>query len=155
MPDRQIAQYLSAHNIRYISHQHEPTFTSQELAATIHHSGHCVAKTVIINQDGTLAMAVLPACERIDLRQLQEHTNAQWVSIAQEHEFEQRFPHCEIGGMPPFGNLYKMPVYASSTLAHEPVICFNAGSHTEIIQMAFSDYERLVSPQIFSFTLMH
>lgn len=155
MPVRNLSEYLNQHDVRYVAMNHVPAYTSQELAEVAHVSGHDIAKTVILNIDGQLTMAVLPACEKVDLRKVQEFTKSRWVSIAQESEFQNRFPLCELGGMPPFGNLYGMPVLVSSTLANEDVIAFNAGSHTELVKMSFDDYSKLVEPTILNFTLMH
>ena len=68
--------------------------------------------------------------------------------MAGEKQFKDMFPDCEIGAMPPFGNLYGMEVYASHRLAEDAEIAFNAGSHTELIRMAYKDFERLVKPKI-------
>jgi Ala-tRNA(Pro) deacylase len=50
--------------------------------------------------------------------------------------------------MPPFGNLYDMEVYVSEALAEDDEIAFNAGSHTELIRLAYKDFEKLVGPKV-------
>jgi Ala-tRNA(Pro) deacylase len=50
--------------------------------------------------------------------------------------------------MPPFGNLYGMEVYVSELLARDDEIAFNAGSHTELIRLAYKDFARLVAPKM-------
>ena len=70
------------------------------------------------------------------------------VELASEEEFKGRFPDCEVGAMPPFGNLYEMETFVDESLAEDPEIAFNAGTHTELIRMAFSDFRRLVKPRI-------
>jgi len=107
---------------------------------------------VIVQLDGETAMAVLPANRKIVLQDLREITGAEQVKLVPEDEFKKRFPDCEVGAMPPFGNLYGMDVYASAALANNADIAFNAGSHTEIIKLAYRDFERLVQPKIVTFT---
>jgi Ala-tRNA(Pro) deacylase len=70
------------------------------------------------------------------------------VDLADEDEFKDRFPDCELGAMPPFGNLYGMQVYVAKTLTYDKEIAFNAGSHAELVKLAYADYERLVDPTV-------
>ena len=97
-------------------------------------------------------MAVLPANRKIVLQDLREATGAEQVKFASEEEFKKTFPDCETGAMPPFGNLYGMAVYAAAALAENEAIAFNAGSHTEVIKLAYKDFERLVKPKVARFT---
>jgi len=110
------------------------------------------AKTVMVKIDGKMAMAVLPASRHIDMGQLKKAADAESVELASEQEFRDMFPGCETGAMPPFGNLYDMPVYVAASLAEDEMIAFNAGSHTELIRMAYADFERLVQPWIVKFS---
>jgi Ala-tRNA(Pro) deacylase len=96
-------------------------------------------------------MAVLPASEMIDLELLADAAFARQAELAEEEEFQDRFPDCQLGAMPPFGNLYGMDVYVADSLAEDAEIAFNAGSHTELVRMAYPDYARLVKPRILRF----
>lgn len=97
-------------------------------------------------------MTVLPAIFNIDFDILNEIFGTKIVALATESEFKNRFPDCELGAMPPFGNLYDMEVYVSEPLIEDKEIAFNAGSHTELIRLSYVDYKRLVKPRIFKFT---
>jgi Ala-tRNA(Pro) deacylase len=99
-----------------------------------------------------MAMAVLPANKKIVRQDLRDVTGCDEVKFASEDEFKEKFPECETGAMPPFGNLYGMDVYIAESLTGNDEIVFNAGSHTELIRMKFSDFERLVNPKVISFT---
>jgi len=118
----------------------------------MHIPGRTMAKTVIVQLDGQMAMAVLPANRKVVLQDLRDITGCERVTFASEDEFKGRFPDCEIGAMPPFGNLYGMEVFVAETLSHNDEIAFNAGTHTEVIRMAYGDFERLVQPKTVSFT---
>jgi len=107
---------------------------------------------VIVELDGKMAMAVLPANRKIVLQDLREVTGSNEVKFASEDQFQAKFPGCETGAMPPFGNLYGMEVYTAESLSSNDEIAFNAGSHTEVIKMKFDDFERLVKPKVVSFT---
>jgi len=152
MPVKTLKQFLDKEKIKYVSLIHSTAYTAQEVAASAHIPGKELAKTVIVQLDGETAMAVLPANRKVVLQDLREATGADQVKLVPEEEFKQRFPDCEIGAMPPFGNLYGMEVYAASSLAENANIAFNAGSHTEVIKLAYKDFERLVRPKEVNFT---
>jgi Ala-tRNA(Pro) deacylase len=152
MPVRKLKEYLDGHQVKYVTISHSPAYTAQEIAALTHIPGRDLAKTVMIKVDGKMAMAVLPASRHVDFDLLRDVSRAQQVELASEKEFENQFPECELGAMPPFGNLYDMEVFVAEDLTEEEEIAFNAGSHTELIRMAYRDFEDLVSPVVVRFT---
>jgi Ala-tRNA(Pro) deacylase len=152
MPVKTLKQFLDKEKVKYVSIVHSTAYTAQEVAASAHIPGKELAKTVIVQLDGQTAMAVLPANRKVVLQDLREATGADQVKLVPEEQFKQKFPDCEIGAMPPFGNLYGMEVFAAGSLASNEEIAFNAGSHTEVIKLAYKDFERLVHPKVVSFT---
>ncbi len=148
MPGKQLKDYLNQNKIKYISITHPPAFTSQEVAASAHISGKELAKIVMAKSDGKLVMVVVPAHEHVNFGALKKLTG-QALDLASEADFKDKFPECEIGTMPPFGGLYNMPVYVASDLTKQQNITFNAGSHSELMQLTYEDFEKLVKPQIF------
>ena len=152
MPVKKLKKFLDENHIEYVTIQHSLAFTTPRIAASAHISGKELAKTVIIKVDGEMAMAVLPSTFQVDFEQLKKATKSKSVELAGEEEFQHLFPDCEIGAMPPFGNLYGMKVYVAETLAEDEEICFNAGSHTELIQLTYKDFIRLVNPVIIRFS---
>lgn len=153
MPIEKLKEFLDQNNIKYVRITHSPVYTAQEIAASAHVKGKELAKTVMVKLDGKMAMAVLPASYRVDFGQLKEASKAGKAELATEEEFKDLFPECDVGAMPPFGNLYGMEVYAAEILAEDEKIAFNSGSHTEIIQLAYSDFERLVKPKVLRFSV--
>jgi Ala-tRNA(Pro) deacylase len=150
MPATKLKRFLDENDIRYVSIPHFQAFTAQETAAAAHVHGREVAKTVMVKVDGALAMVVLPATRRLDLELLRAALGAGAAELASEAEFKSMFPDCEIGAMPPFGNLYGVKVYVDGSLAEDDQIAFNAGTHAEMLQMAYGDFERLVRPMVVS-----
>ncbi len=151
MPAAKVREFLDLHLVRYVSLRHSPAFTAAEVAQSAHVSGRDFAKTVIVVIEDEMVMIVLPASRRVLLNDLREMLDTTHLRLATEAEFRDRFPDCELGAMPPFGNLYGMRVYVSSLLAEEKEIAFNAGSHTEIIKMSYADFDRLVKPLVLDF----
>ena len=152
MPIQKLRQFLDENDVKYIVITHSKAYTSQGIAATAHISGNELAKTVMLNKDGELCMAVLPAPNLVNLGAFAKQTNSKEVCLASERDFKDRFPDCEVGAMPPFGNLYGVRVYADTSLSRDKEIAFNAGSHLELVKLAYSDFERLVKPTIIDFT---
>jgi Ala-tRNA(Pro) deacylase len=152
MPTKKLREFLDGQGIPYVAISHAVAYTAKEIAALTHISNKELAKTVIVKIDSELAMAVLPASYEVDLPSLRAATGARSVSLAKESEFKDRFPECEIGAMPPIGNLYGMAVYVDESLTKDKDIAFNAGSHNELLQVSYADFERLVNPKVLRFS---
>jgi len=146
-----LTEFLDQNHIRYMTILHSPAYTSQEIAEAARIPGKVLAKSVLVKFDDELAMAVLPASYQIDFKRLKELTGED-VVLAAEDEFKDKFPQCEIGAMPPFGNLWNMQVWVSESIAEDEEIVFEAGSHRELIRMNYKDFERLVRPQVMPFS---
>jgi len=151
MPSKKLKAFLDENKVKYISIQHSSAYTAQEIAAIAHIPGKDLAKTVIIKIDGKMAMAVLPASYKVSFDNLKSALGVNEVRLAYEQEFMDKFPDCEVGAMPPFGNIYGMEVFVAESLAEEEEIAFNACNHTELIKMSFSDFEKLVKPKRIKF----
>ena len=141
-------EFLDNHRIKYVSTYHSPAYTAAQIAALTHTPGKELAKTVIVKVDGRLVMAVVSASQQVDLALLKAAAGAKHAEIATEADFREKFPDCEVGAMPPFGNLYGMAVFADETLARDKEIAFNAGSHRELMHITWEDYAGLVHPTI-------
>ncbi len=146
-----LTEFLDGHNVAYVVISHSPAYTAQGVAGLAHIPGKELAKTVIVKLDGKLAMAVIPAKFHVDLALLKMAANAKTVALASEDEFKDRFPQCETGAMPPFGNLFSLDVFADDSLERDKEIAFNAGTHRELIRMAWEDFKRLVEPKVIRF----
>ena len=146
-----LKEYLDQNGVNYIVISHSPAVTAQGIAALAHISGKELAKTVVVKADGQMALAVLPASLHVNLAMLKEDIEAKKVQLASEDEFKDKFPECETGAMPPFGNLYGMEVFADENLARDKEIAFNACSHRELIRLAWKDFARLARPKVVKF----
>lgn len=148
-----VKDFLETNNVHYNCITHPTSYTAQGTAAYAHVSGNEMAKTVVVKLDTQLAMAVLPASAQLDLAAFRQLTRAKSVALAAEPEFETKFPDCDLGAMPPFGNLYGVPVYVDEELSMDRDIAFNAGTHNELVRMRYDDFERLVNPIVGRFAL--
>ncbi|MDO6441497.1 MULTISPECIES: aminoacyl-tRNA deacylase [unclassified Marinobacter] len=148
MPIQQLKEFLDEANVEYMCLTHPPAFTAQELARHVKIAGDKVVKTVIIELDGKMAMLVMPATFRVRWKSLSRILDTDFVDLADEQTFQDRFPDCEVGAMPPFGNLFGMTVYCAESLTEQPELAFAAGSHTETLHMKTRDFLNLVQPMV-------
>jgi Ala-tRNA(Pro) deacylase len=148
MPRARLEEFLNSNNVQYVVISHSPAYTAQGIAALTHTPGKELAKTVIVKIQGKLAMAVIPASRQVDFFRFKETLGEKELELASEEEFKNSFSDCEVGAMPPFGNLYDMAVFADESLSRDQEIAFNAGSHRELMRLAWADFERLVKPKV-------
>jgi Ala-tRNA(Pro) deacylase len=148
MVARKLVDFLDQERVPYQIIRHTPSYTAQGVAAATHISGKELVKTVIVKVEGVFSMVVLPASRRVDIPGLRRALGRMDVLLASEEEFKDLFPGCETGAMPPFGNLYGMPVIVDVSVTDDDEIVFNAGSHAEVIRLGYRDFERLARPRI-------
>ncbi len=150
---QKLKAFLDEQKVKYVTITHSPAHTAEEVAAAAHIPGKEMAKTVMAKVDGDMVMVVLPASMKVDFVRLLEATGAQEVELAHEKEFRHLFPGCELGAMPPFGKLFGLRTFVAEELAEDEEICFNAGSFTELIRMAYRDFARLAEPRLLPFRI--
>jgi len=141
-----IHEFLRAAHVGYTVVPHRPAYSAQEEAAAVHVPGRDWAKVVVCFIDGSPIEAVVPAPLVVNLDALLELAGGSVIRLAREDELARLYPGCEAGAMPPFGPLYGQPVFVDVTLAREPVLAFNAGTHTEAIGMRWADFAASVRP---------
>jgi Ala-tRNA(Pro) deacylase len=149
-----LEKYFRENGVPFQSMTHPVVYTAQEMAAAQHVSGHQVAKTVIGRVGKQLVMLVLPASCRVNLDKLPAVLGSESVDLAKEPEFRHLFPDCEVGAMPPFGNLYNLPVYVDRSLSAVREIVFRAGTHQDTMKIAYADFVRLANPIVADFAVL-
>jgi Ala-tRNA(Pro) deacylase len=146
-----LKSFLDESKVRYHVLKHHEKFTSPEIAQALHVPGQLLAKVVMLKAKDELLMAVLPANLRVDLDKFAKVADVKACALATEDQFRDSFPDCEVGAMPPFGNLYGIPVYVDRSLTKDDEIVFEAGNHHEAIKLDYLDFERTVKPKIGDF----
>ncbi|MBM7456364.1 Ala-tRNA(Pro) deacylase [Oceanisphaera litoralis] len=136
MPAQRLQQYLDQQGVKYRVITHSPAFTAQDVAEVAHVPGRVMAKVVIMNLDDRMAMIVVPAPKTIHPDSLARSLSVKEVTFLHENDFREQFPDCQVGALPPFGNLYDMPVYIDTELARQAEIVFSAGSYRELFSLS-------------------
>jgi Ala-tRNA(Pro) deacylase len=145
-----LRSFLDANHTEYTLTLHPRAFTAREVAMAERLPAREVAKTVVVFGDAEYHMVVIPANKLVDFQELRPALGLSQVRLATEEELARIFPDCELGAMPPIGSLYGVSVYLDSSLAAQPEIAFNAGTHREVIHMRTAEFRRIVHPGIVS-----
>ena len=143
--------YLRENRVPFELQHHARAFTAQEVAERGHVHGRQMTKVVIVVAGGSNVMLVLPAPSRVDLKLAAAALRVEDVRLAREDEFERAFPDCELGAMPPFGNLYGLRVVLDRALTVDETIYFQAGTHSDTMSLRYADFELLVRPTVAEF----
>ncbi len=150
---KKLKDYLDKNRVSYEVITHREAFTAQEIAANLHVPGKQLAKVVMVKTGDRFVMTVLPAAWRIDLNKLKKMLKDKKIKLATEEEFKGLFPDCDVGAMPPFGNLYNLETYVDTSLIEDEEIFFNAGTHFEVVRMKYKDFAGLVNPKVGDFAV--
>jgi Ala-tRNA(Pro) deacylase len=148
---KRLQSYLDGRKIPYQIVNHSVAYTAQEAAESLHVPGNLFAKVVVVKAGERFVMLVLPSNWRVDLKHVADILECPHVRLATEEELADLFPDCEIGSMPPFGNLYGMSVYVDGLLTKDEEIFFDAGTHVGAIKLRYRDFVDLVHPQVAEF----
>ena len=145
--------YLRENKVPFEIQHHPIAYSAQEVAASEHVPGKVMAKTVVVFAGGDTVMLALPASHRVDVEKAAGTLGVSGVRLAHEAELAAYFPDCEVGAMPPFGNLYDVSVWVDRSLAEDETIVFRAGTHTDTMSLKYADYARLAKPNVAEFAL--
>ncbi len=143
-----IIAYLRKERVAFEHLRHPEVFTAQEVAQTQHVPGREMAKAVLVKTDTGFALAVLPAVSRVNFAKLAKVLGAKSAVLAGEGDLAKIFPDVEVGAEPPLGNLYNLPTAVDESLASEPEIVFQAGTHVDTVKMKYADYAKLAKPTV-------
>jgi Ala-tRNA(Pro) deacylase len=151
IPQR-IRDYLDSQNVSYETLHHSQAFTAQELAHSLHVSGKKCVKAVVVGGDSKPVLAVIPASYRLNFQDLRATLEVNRLEMLPESELVGLFPDCDLGAVPPFGNLYGIAVWVDRAVADAEEIVFCAGTHEDCIRMRYSDFAKLTLPRLGRFS---
>jgi Ala-tRNA(Pro) deacylase len=151
IPQR-IRDYLDSQNVPYETLHHSQAFTAQEVAHSLHVSGKKCVKAVVAEGDNKTVIVVTPASHRLNLQELKAALKVNQLEMLVESELVGLFPDCDLGAVPPFGNLYGIDVWVDRAVASTEKILFCAGTHEDCIRMRYSDFAKLARPFVGHFS---
>jgi len=145
-----LQRFLDSRQAKYAISSHHTAFTAREVAAVEHLPAREVAKVVVVFGDGKYHMIVIPANRLVDFQEVRHTLGLTQARLATEEELAKLFPDCELGAMPPVGEVYGLPLYLDSSLLDEEMIAFNGGTHRDILHMKTEDYRAMTQPTMVS-----
>lgn len=148
MISQQIRKFLENHHVKYSVINHPTAYTASQIAQSAHIPGRQLAKVVVVKIDDKLAIVTLPAHTHLDIDNIKKISCGKKVKLAREHEFNTEFPGCEVGAMPPFGELYDMDVYFADSLTQQDWLAFNGGTHSDLLKIDCKELLKLIHPKL-------
>ena len=129
-----LEEYLESRNIAYDVVEHPHTNTAMRAAEAAHVPGDQVAKPVLLGDEHSYLLAVIPATHRLELDRLNQML-ARSLEMLPEDEIEATFSDCECGAIPAIGDAYGIDVVLDPALTHQPDVYFESGDHEHLIHM--------------------
>ncbi len=142
-----LKQQLGERGIAFAEIHHAPVYTSAEAAAVRGTSLHSGAKALVVKAGDAFHMIVMPADLSLDSKALRNELGSKQIRFANADEVL-LMTGLKPGSIPPFGSLFNLPTICDDRLADNESINFNAGSHTDSIQMTYAAYMQFESPRI-------
>ena len=150
----QILKVVQDAGVWHESFEHETTVrTSEEAAAlrpeyTLAEGAKALIVRVKIPHVGKkFVQAVVPGDKKFDSKKLKQAAGANDLRFATEAEVAELTGGIQPGGVPPFGNLFGIDVYADTGVFTNDRIIFNAGRDASIA-IKSQDYKQLVNPVV-------
>jgi Ala-tRNA(Pro) deacylase len=136
----QLTTLLDRQGIAYDVLRHRHTDSAREEAEALALDPHDVAKTVVVTTSRGYIRAVIPACERLDVRKLRELLLLrEQPHLAGETDLAAAYPSFELGAVPPVGGPGGDRVAVDRRLADRDTLVIEAGSHDESLRLATTD----------------
>ncbi len=100
----------------------------------------CNARTVAVNIDGKICIAVIPAAKEIDLDRLRRYLGAEKVRFATDEEYKALFHNGVRGAIPLIGSKSGVRVLIAHELMDYQEIDFIVGAPQVIVHIRLSDF---------------
>jgi Ala-tRNA(Pro) deacylase len=137
--------WLASHGVEYELREHPVTITARETARVEGIDPRRFAKTIgVRSDDDRRALMVVDAADRLDLVRAREVLHSGSVRLLDEEELLALAPDCEVGTLPPIGELFGVPVFADYAIRDDPEITFHAGSHAFTLTVDRAQWARAV-----------
>ncbi len=138
-----LQDFLESRNVAFDVVEHSHTASSMRSAEAAHISGNQLAKPILLGDENSYLMAVIPATHRLELDRLNQVT-ARSLEMVDEDELESTFSDCERGAVPVIGEAYGIDTVVDTSLTHQPEIYFESGDHEHLIHMSGDQFRTLM-----------
>lgn len=142
---RRLGDYLQRHGARYDVVTHPRSQSSIDTADKAHVPGERLVKSVVLEDDDGMMLAVLPSTLSVHLGHLSS-TLQRRLRLADEDELQSLFPDCRAGAVPPIGPAYGLRAVLDDTIEAQEDVYFEAGDHESLVHMTTREFLKLLEP---------
>ncbi len=142
-----VKNYLARHQVDYRLWP-----DAEQNSPPLHYNSGEFVRTFLLQTNKDYVMAVTRILEDIDLYTFKQYCGAEQVRIVPDQELAKIFPDCDPTALPPIGQLFGLDVYCSDKLLQNNAICFNPGTHDQIIRVATKEFLQVTHAQLGDFT---
>ena len=138
-----VQDYLDSRRVAYEVIDHPHTDSSVRTAESAHISGDQLAKPILLGDDSSYLLAVIPATHRLEIDRLNQ-VLARSLQMIQDDEIACAFSDCETGAIPVVGEAYGLDTVVDAGLSHQDDVYFDSGDHEHLIHMRGDDFRALM-----------
>ena len=138
-----LQEFMESHDLHYDLVEHTHTDSSMRTAEAAHIPGDQLAKPVLLGDEDSYLLAVIPATHRLELDRLNQMM-ARQLQLITEAEMESTFSDCEKGAIPPIGSAYGIDTVVDMGLTHQEDVYFESGDHEHLVHMKGEDFRHLM-----------
>jgi Ala-tRNA(Pro) deacylase len=146
--EEKIIGILEEHKINYEIFEHEPVYTNPTMAAALKVSeSETVKSLVLMTREKEMVVLVLPGDKKVDWKKAASGIGTKKVAFAKPEEVLEKVG-CEVGCVPPFGQLVSLPIYMDPDIAKKEYVYFNPGVHHKSYKIKSWDLKKLCKPKM-------
>jgi Ala-tRNA(Pro) deacylase len=147
-PEEKIIGILEENRIPYEIFEHEPVYTNPTMAAALKVSeSETVKSLVLLTKEKEMVVLVMPGDKRVDWKKAAAGIGTKKVSFAKPEAVLEKVG-CEVGCVPPFGQLTELPIFMDKDLVRKEVVYFNPGVHDKSFKIKAWDLKKLCQPKM-------
>ena len=140
-----LSQYLEQHEVHFEVSEHRWSRSSAQTARLAHVSPRSIAKSVILEDDAGLVMAVVPADKYVMVGRLAQLLNRRELHMSDEQRIAAVFADCDRGAVPPVGMAWGIETVVDEELeSHDPVY-LEGGDNQRLLRMSREQFCALMT----------
>lgn len=145
--EEKIIQILKDNQIDYDVFEHEPVYTNPAMAKALHVSeAETVKSLVVMTKEKEMVVLVMPGDKKVEWKKAAAGIGTKKISFAKPDQVLEKVG-CEVGCVPPFGQLTELPIFMDPDLAKKDFVYFNPGVHDKSYKIKAWDLKKVCSPK--------
>ena len=144
--EEKIIGLLDDHKIEYAVFEHEPVYTNPTMAAALNVSeSETVKSLVVMTKEKEMVVLVMPGDKKVEWKKAAANVGTKKISFAKPDQVLEKVG-CEVGCVPPFGQLTELPIFLDPDLTKKEFVYFNPGVHDKSYKIKAWDLKKVCNP---------